>query len=326
MLAGKMSGDHQVELIDIPEPTLPPRTDDTSYIIFQPEIGCLCGSDVPYFTGADVPSERVITHSLHEMIGSVVETNGDRFKPGDRVLAVPFDQRGLAERYSLPDTRAIPLDSRISEEEAMMAQPLGTVIFALRKLPNVIGKTVAVVGQGPIGQLYTMCLRNLGAKQIIAIDINEDRLAISKEHGATSTISADKQDVISEILSLTDRQGCDIVIEAIGHDEIALNLCIDLCRRFGIILFFGVPSVRVNDLRMFDLLQKSIQIITSMDPDFTLDFPLAMQWIAEGRVDVSRILTHRYPLSEIQQAFELFRDRKDGCIKVVIEFPSYTKT
>jgi threonine dehydrogenase-like Zn-dependent dehydrogenase len=326
MLAGKMSGNHIVELIDIPEPVLPPKTDETSYIIFQPEIGCLCGSDVPYFTGADIPTGREVTHSLHEMIGSVVETNGSRFKPGDRVLAVPFEQKGLAERYVLPEGRAIPLDTRVSEEEAMMAQPLGTVIYALRKLPNLIGKNVAIVGQGPIGQLYTTCIKNLGAKQVIAIDQNKDRLALSKEMGATCTIDTSTQDVISEILNLTDQQGCDIVIEAIGHDEVALNLCIDLSKKFGIILFFGVPSDRVDDIRLFDLLKKNIQIITSIDPDFSIDFPLAMQWIGEGRIDVSKILTHRYPLENIQQAFELFRDRKDGCSKVLIEFPSYSKS
>ena len=59
-----------------------------------------------------------------------------------------------------------------------------------------------------------------------------------------------------------------------------------------------------------------------MNPDFERDFPLAMRWIAEGRIDLSALITHHYPLSEAQKAFETFRDRRDGALKVIIEFPA----
>lgn len=61
---------------------------------------------------------------------------------------------------------------------------------------------------------------------------------------------------------------------------------------------------------------------TSVNPDFRRDFPPAMQWIGEGLIDVKPLMTHRFPLSEIQTAFETFRDRKDGALKVLVEFPS----
>ena len=61
-----------------------------------------------------------------------------------------------------------------------------------------------------------------------------------------------------------------------------------------------------------------------MNPDFRRDFPLAMQWISEGRIDVSPIITHRYPLAKLQEAFELFRDRTEGAIKVIVNFPCAT--
>ncbi len=67
---------------------------------------------------------------------------------------------------------------------------------------------------------------------------------------------------------------------------------------------------------------KNITIRTSLHPDFERTFPLAMQWLAEGRVDLSPLLTHRFPLAKIQDAFDVFRDRKEGAIKVVVDFPA----
>ncbi len=70
-------------------------------------------------------------------------------------------------------------------------------------------------------------------------------------------------------------------------------------------------------------MDRNLTITMSLNPDFERTFPLAMQWIAEGRVDLSPVLTHRYPLSELQTAFDTFRDRKDGASKVLVVFPSW---
>ncbi|MBX3437904.1 MAG: alcohol dehydrogenase catalytic domain-containing protein, partial [Planctomycetaceae bacterium] len=155
MLAGQITQPRRIELINIAEPTLP---EEPGQIIFQPEIGCLCGSDLPYFDGELSQEPHQIGHSLHEMVGSVVDTSGNKFRPGDRVLAVPINQVGLFERFVLSEQRAIPLDPRPDEEHALLAQPLGTVLYALRKLPSFIDQTVVVVGQGPIGQMLNAVL------------------------------------------------------------------------------------------------------------------------------------------------------------------------
>ena len=113
-----------------------------------------------------------------------------------------------------------------------------------------------------------------------------------------------------------------MTIEAVGHADQQLNLCIELCRQAGSILVFGVPPETIDQVRLRDLVFKNITIHSSINPDFSRDFPLAMQWLAEGRIDVIPIITHRFPLVDIQQAFELFRDRRDGVIKVIVEFPA----
>ncbi|MFO1019593.1 MAG: zinc-binding dehydrogenase [Planctomycetales bacterium] len=329
MLAGQIVAPRKIELVETPEPVLPPKSenaDGSGDIIFQPEITCLCGSDLPFFDddfdGDPVSYPRQLGHSLHEMVGTVTATNGKRFKVGEKVLTVPVYQVGLFERYRVSENRAIHIDTRVPAEQAMLAQPLGTVIFGLKKLPRIMDLDIAVVGQGPIGHLFNLCLRNLGARKIIGIDLIKSRLALSKHHGATHTICSSETDPVEAVKSITDGKMPDIVIEAVGHKAQALNLAISLSRLAGQILYFGVPPLKVNDINMYEMFVKNITLYTTVNPDFARDFPLAMQWIGEGRVDVSKLITHRYELKQIQQAFECFRDRAEGALKVLVRFPA----
>jgi threonine dehydrogenase-like Zn-dependent dehydrogenase len=235
---------------------------------------------------------------------------------------VPHGQLGLQERFVIEETQAIPIDTRVPEEEAMLAQPLGTVIYALRKLPNLIDLNVAVVGQGPIGQLFNLCLRNLGARHIIGIDLLQSRLAASSTFGATETVCNALIDPVAAVRDILDGELPDVVIEAVGHYDEQFDLCIDLCGHGGTIHYFGVPPERI-DVGWRKLVFRNLRVQTSMGPDFRRDFPLAMRWIGEGRVNVKPLITHRFPLSQIQEAFEVFRDRRDGALKVLVEFPSW---
>ena len=147
MLAGQFTAPHRIDLVEAPEPKLTPG--DSGEIIFEPELTCLCGSDTPYFTWSGEWPIR-LGHSLHEMIGRVVATNGTRWKVGDRVLCVPPEQNGLWERDTLSEDRCVAIDPRCSDQEAVLAQPLGTALFALKKLPTLVDLDVAIVGQGAV--------------------------------------------------------------------------------------------------------------------------------------------------------------------------------
>jgi threonine dehydrogenase-like Zn-dependent dehydrogenase len=318
VFAGQIYAPQKIKLIDVPEPKL----DAPDQIIFQPELGCLCGSDLLYYENdyPEYPSE--LGHSLHELIGTVLDTNGKKFKVGDRVLCVPVNQRGLYERFAVTEQRAIPLIEEPTPPEALMAQPLGTVIYALRKLPNLIDLNVVVVGQGPIGQLFNLAVNNLGAREVIALDKVDGRLATSPKTGATRTINVTTEDPVAAVREITGGKMADLVIEAVGHREQALNLCIDLAKRDGTILYFGVPQARIDDVAWRGAMVKNLKIQTSINPDFAIDFPLAMRWINERRVDVSPIITHRYGVEQIQDAFDLFFERREGSLKVLIDFPA----
>ena len=323
MLTSDMYAPGKIRLIEVPEPVLPTMPPDgvSGQIIFQPETTCLCGSDLPYFNGWDEwPIEQ--GHSLHEMIGTVTATNGKRWKVGERVLAVPVMQQGLSERFILDENRAIEIATNVPEDQALMAQPLGTAIFALKKLPNLLDADVVVVGQGPMGQLMNASLANMGARNVIGIDLLESRLKVSPKMGATATVCNSKVDPVEAVKKILGGNLPDIVIECVGHADQQFNLCIDLCKQAGRMLFFGVPPNIVNGVRWKDLFYKNVTVHTSVNPDFRRDFPLAMQWIKEGRINVGPIVTHHFPLAKLQEAFETFRDRKDGAIKVIVKFPA----
>src|SRR5262245_691100 len=318
MLAGQITRRRQIELIDHPEPT----SGNPGEIVFQPEVACLCGSDVPYFAGEHSQYPLQVGLSLHEMVGTVVWADGGRFREGQKVLAVPTNHVGLFERFAISQNLVVPLDLRRPLEEMIVSQPLGTVLYGLRMLPNLLGWNVVVVGLGPIGQLFCAALRNLGAKQIIGMDRIAFRLSLGQRMGATSVVHVDQVDPIAAVADLTGGAMADLVVEAVGHEHQALNLCVDLCRRQGRIHYFGVPPMLIDGIRWRDALAKNVTLTTSVGPDFTRDFPLAMQWIGEGRIDVRPLVTHSFPLNEVQTAFETFSDRKDGACKVLIRFPA----
>ncbi len=330
MLAGHIVARRQIQLAEIQEPELPSAEQSPGQIIFQPEMTCLCGSDLPFFDGdfeghmIDYP--QPIGMSLHEMVGTVVATNGLRWKPGTRVLAVPVGQMGFFERFVMSEDRTVPLDPRLSDEMAMLAQPFGTVVWALKKLPNMIDRDVVVLGQGPIGQMFNAGLRNLGARRIIGIDPLSSRLPMSLRMGATHTVCALGREASAQVREILDGELPEVVVEAVGHKAQALNDAIELTRAFGRILYFGVPAATIGGITWKSAMLKNLTISTSLHPDYERTFPLAMQWIAEGRVNLEPLITHRYSLPDIQQAYTVFRDRVNGAQKVLVEFPSLARS
>ena len=112
----------------------------------------------------------------------------------------------------------------------------------------------------------------------------------------------------------------DLVIEVVGHQTETINECLQLLKRDGTLLAFGVPDDQVYDFHFADFFRKNIRFIGSVGPDAPNDFPLAMDMIAQGRVDVSPIITHHLPFTEAQLGFEMALNRKDEAIKIVFDY------
>lgn len=318
MLAGQIMGKRRLELIEIPIPDI-----QQGEILVQLQVGSICGSDLPYFlfdtshpllAGASGPLAPML--SLHELVGFVAQSRNETFKEGDRVLALPtIPHHGLAEYFVSSDDRAVALPDGLPNH-LVLSQPLGTVVHACLKLPELLGQTAVVLGQGPIGQLFTALLRHMGVERLIAVDLLPERLRVSTRMGATHTVCGDANEVISTIAKITDGRLANLAVEAIGKQE-TLNLATRLVRRNGIVLGFGLPRTYNYEFAFHEFFWNELRLICSLGPTVD-DFRAAIKLISNGTIDVTPIVTHTFPFSKAQEAFTLFADRADGVIKVVL--------
>jgi len=317
MLAGQVTGARRLRMIEVPIPDIA-----AGEILVQLQVGSICGSDLPYFlfneshpalAGASTPLPPTL--SLHELVGVVTQSRSEQFKEGDRVLALPtIPHTGLAEYFVSSDDRAVHLPDG-QAKHLVLSQPLGTVIHAYRKLPELL-ETAVVLGQGPIGQLFTALLRSIGVVQLIAVDLLPERLTVSTTMGATHTVCGNATEVTEAIERITEGRLVDLAVEAIGKEE-TLNLAAKLVKRNGTLLAFGLPHKFNYDFAFHDFFWNEGRLICSLGPTVD-DFRAAVDMISNGVISVAPLLTHTFPLSRAQEAFTLFADRTDGAIKVAL--------
>jgi threonine dehydrogenase-like Zn-dependent dehydrogenase len=319
MKAAQITARGRIQVVD----TAPPSAPQAGQVIVTAETGCLCGSDIPFFSEAQPSYPLPLGLSLHEIIGRVTATASPSFRIGDRVLAMPPGLLGCAEQLLLGDDRLVPIDAALSNDAAVVSQPMATVLSALSTIPTVVGLNVAVIGQGPIGLLFDACLSGLGAAQIIGIDTREARVARSCEFGATGafvTREPGGRDAIEHVAQLTGGAMADLVVEAVGHEEQQFNLAAALARNKGRVLFFGIPPDQRIDVALEPVVRKSLTVHTSVPEDLRPFVTIALRAIARGRIDPAKLVTHRFPFAQAQQAFETYRDRRDGSLKVILDF------
>ena len=318
MKAGIVVDKEKIEVIEADEPDL--QEYPAGAIKIKTELSAICGSDIPRFVLDEDDYPGRLGTSIHEAIGTVTQSNSERFKVGDRVLALPRQIGGCSEFFVSHEDVTMPLLEHPSDEEMLMSQPLGTVIWAVRKLGSVIDKDIVIFGAGPIGQLTSYTVSNLGARTVTVVDVVDFRLDIARKMRATATIHAEREHVLSRIEEITDGRMADIAFEMVGHNTETINTCLDAVKRLGTVLCFGVPDDDVYPIHYPKIIRKNISVIGSIGPEAQADFPLAMRWIAEGRIDVSPIITHRMPFTDVQKGFETFIYERDKAIKVLLEY------
>jgi threonine dehydrogenase-like Zn-dependent dehydrogenase len=311
----------KAKFVDAPVPEMKPR-----HVLVRTRRLSLCGSDIQMLHhAADSAYPFPPGTTGHEMVGFVeaLDAPGSGLKPGDAVLALAPGHRAMAEYYLAPVEHVIPLPLAMPLELLLQAQQYGTVLFGCQRLPNLIGKTVAIIGQGSAGLFYDFQLRRMGALRVIALDIDASRLERAKKFGATHTIHNAAAEPMDAIRQMTGGELADVVIEAAG-EVASINLAIDLVRPCGDILFFGYPRGQTIAFNFDDLFHKCCHAHTivgsSVEANQT-STRIALDVIASGQIDVSQLITHRVPFADVINAYELHRTRGDKCLKIVIEMP-----
>ena len=233
------------------------------------------------------------------------------------MLALPVNQCGLMERFVCPGENAAAVGTGRSAEELAMAQPLSTLLKLWPRLPEVRGKTVAIVGQGGIGLLYTALFRHHGATRLLALDLHALRLGVSRRMGADATVNCSEGDPEGEVRRLTGGAMAEIVVEAVGRPE-TVNLALHLAGQGATVVPFGVPRKNRFEIDFGQMLRRQVTVLFSGGTDPTEHFPPALGLIESGAIDVAPLVTHRLPWPHVQEAFELATGRKAECVKVVL--------
>jgi L-iditol 2-dehydrogenase len=232
-----------------------------------------------------------------------------------------LDPCGFAEYFRVPETNVskgavFRLPHATSYEEAALAEPTGCCIRGLDKLGMQQEDSVLIIGAGPAGLTYIQLLRALGNHLILATDMIESRLRWAKKFGADDVLNATDTNMPKRVLDATQGRGVDNVIVASGSVK-AIQSSFSLVRKGGRILLFGIPPER----SMFTWDASSIFIReTKLIPSYSTtenEIERALQMMAARRIRLTDMITHRFNLSNIEDAFRIAQGAESS-LKVMV--------
>jgi alcohol dehydrogenase len=308
----------------------------------------ICGTDLHILKG-DVPSCQPGRILGHEGVGIVAETGPGVtvFKPGDRVLISCISACGKcvycrklmfshcttggwilgnridgtqAEFARIPhaDTSLYPLPDGADEEALVMLSDILPTGFECGVLNGKVqpGNTVAIVGSGPIGLAALLTAQFYSPAEIIMVDLDDNRLDIAKRFGATACVSSADGEAAATIMKMTGGRGVDTAIEAVGIPA-TFELCEQIVAPGGTIANIGVHGTKVA-LHLERLWDRNITITTRLVD--TASTPMLLNILGSHRIDPKLLITHRFTLDRILDAYETFGHAANtGALKVIIE-------
>jgi threonine dehydrogenase-like Zn-dependent dehydrogenase len=251
---------------------------------------------------------------------------------------------GQAEYVRVPfaDVGPLRIDSGLTDEQVLFLSDIFPTGYMGAEMCNIKpGDVIAVWGCGPVGQFAIKSARMLGAERVIAIDRFAYRLRMARElAGATDTIDYQERDVLEGLREMTAGRGPDACIDAVGMEAhvpgplyaydrakqmartefdrpFALREAIMGCKNGGTVSVIGVYGGFVDKFPMGSLMNRSLTIRTGQAHVHRYMRPL-LERIENGEIDPSFVITHRLPLDQAPQGFEMFRDKKEDCLKVVL--------
>ncbi|MGE8657150.1 MAG: NAD(P)-dependent alcohol dehydrogenase [Achromobacter sp.] len=226
-----------------------------------------------------------------------------------------------AEYLLVPDAQAnlAPIPDGLSDEQVLMCPDIMSTGFKGAENANIrIGDTVAVFAQGPIGLCATAGARLMGATTVIGVDANPHRLEMARQWGADIVLDANNSDVVAEIMRLTKGRGVDAAIEALGRQS-TFESALRVLKPGGTLSSLGVYSTDLKiPLAAFAAGLGDHRINTALCPGGKERMRRLMNVLESGRLDLTRMVTHRFNLDQIIQAYDLFANQRDNVLKVAI--------
>ncbi len=311
----------------------------------------ICGTDVHILKG-EYPVKSGLTIG-HEPVGTIAALGPGviGYQVGQRVIAGAITPCGhcfscLGNHYSqcggkpmggwrfgntidgaqaeyliVPDAMAnlAVVPDHLFDEQVLMCPDIMSTGFGGAESGDIqIGDTVAIFAQGPIGLCAAAGARLKGASQIIVVDSSESRLRMSRAVGADIVLNFKEGNPVEAIMRLTNDRGVDVAIEALGKQE-TFESCLRVLKPGGTLSSLGVYSKGLSiPLDAFDAGLGDHKIVTTLCPGGKERMRRLMTIVDSGKVDLKSLVTHRFKLSQILEAYELFASQSDGVLKVAI--------
>lgn len=320
MRAARIVAPKQFDFVDLDMP----QAGDGECLIKLERVS-VCGSDIRHGYGPIEPEEHypmMPGRPCHELAGVITESRTDEYHEGQRVIVIPDrGTGGLVEYIVSRPGRMILLPDEGPLDEWVMCQPPGTVLYSCKRMDTLLQKNVLVLGQGSIGLSFTMLTSRMGARNVIAVDPLDYRLEKSAHMGATYTINPDNDDLTEAVQEITRGAGPDIVVEAAGYPD-TFNEAFRQVRQFGTVVLFGIQSDDFVPLEHNLLMEKQPTIFPttgarSSDPISQIQDLVSLR--ERGWCEPADLITHRLPFSQVQQAYDMYEQRQDNIIKVVMD-------
>jgi threonine dehydrogenase-like Zn-dependent dehydrogenase len=329
-----------------PIPTVGPRD-----ALIRVTTTTICGTDVHILKG-EYPVEPRRTVG-HEPVGVIEELGAavTGYELGQRVIAgavTPCGQchscldghqaqcggkaiggwrlgntiDGCQAEYALiPDAMVnlAPIPDELTDEQVLMCPDIMSTGFSGAESGRVrIGDTVAVFAQGPIGLCSTIGARLMGATRIFAVGSRPERLAMARRLGADVVVNYKEQDPVQTIMEATGGRGVDVAIEACGIQETFEN-CLRVLKPGGVLSSLGVFAGKLTlPVDAFAAGLGNHTIVTTLCPGGKERMRRMMNVLSSERTDLRPLVTHRFPLDKIEEAYDLFANQRDGVLKVAI--------
>ena len=321
MKAAVYRGPYNIKVEDVLKPHVSGRK-----VLVKFKAGSICGTDLHFYRGEWkwMKRGRIIGH----------DACGVRADNGERVVMIPISYcgkcyyclRGLstyctsgrflgltrngffAEVIALSPKYLISVPDGVSDDEASIVEPVALALRVINSLKPNVRDWVTVLGQGAIGLLMTQVAKLKGCG-VIAVDLKEDRLRLARKYGADYCINAQHEDVKERVREIT-RRGSDFVVEAAGN-TMTVEQTPFLVKKCGKVALIGESKGYLNledaDEAMFFTMYIS-----------PLEYPLAVELIAEKTVDVKGLVTHRFKLTEFEKALQTANNPEENSLKIVI--------
>jgi 2-desacetyl-2-hydroxyethyl bacteriochlorophyllide A dehydrogenase len=338
MKAVQVQEPHNLTLFETEQPKV---TNPSDVLVKVKRVG-ICGSDMHIYHGTN-PLATLPRVVGHEVTGEVMEigTGVIGLKVGDHVVVEPIrycgecyacrkgrpnvcaslsvfgvhEDGGMREWFILPEKQLHAINRDLPWEEAVMAEPYTIGAQAVWRGGVEAGETVLIQGAGPIG-ICILKLAKLQGASVMITDLSEERLAFAKENGADVTVNAAREDVKQRVYDWTNGEGANVVIDAVCLPS-TFELSIQAVSEAGNVVVLGFDE-RASQIPQLPITKKEVTITGSRLQTF--QFPKVIELLNEGNLRHNGLVTHTFPLDQVQEAFNFVEKHPDQVRKAIIVF------